>query len=249
VIDIGKDYHVHAMVMKDYERSKLYIERAIELGFKEICITDHMPLSISSASDRIPAGGVSEYCKRVRELAEEFANQIVVKCGIEIDFLPRFESEVEAVLSEGTFDYVIGSSHLHLLESYFQGNYSKEAYAKAMFENTMAAAETGYFDTIAHIDMYKWVFSKAERYPLSGEFEEQKIKDVIDVTLQTIKRCGVNLEINTHLLVNTGKDIDLYPSPYILQRALECGNTFVLGSDAHKPEDVGALFKEVCERV
>jgi histidinol-phosphatase (PHP family) len=124
-----------------------------------------MPISISKASDRIPKGGVSEYCKRVRKLAEKYAEQIVVKCGIEIDFLPQYKDEAEAVLSEGTFDYVIGSSHLHMLESYFQGNYSKETYAKAMFENTMAAAETGYFDTIAHIDMYKWVFSKAERYP------------------------------------------------------------------------------------
>jgi histidinol-phosphatase (PHP family) len=172
-----------------------------------------------------------------------------VKCGIEIDFLPQYKDEAEAVLSEGTFDYVIGSSHLHLLGDYFRGNCSKEDYAKAMLENTMIAAETGYFDTIAHIDMYKWVFLKTERYPLSGNFDEQNIKDVIDETLQTIKRCGVNLEINTHLLVNTGKDIDLYPSPYILQRALECGNTFVMGSDAHKPEDVGALFKEVYEKI
>lgn len=54
-----KDYHMHQTVIQPPERIDEFVEQAVSKNIKEICITDHMPLSISKASDRLPKGGGS----------------------------------------------------------------------------------------------------------------------------------------------------------------------------------------------
>ena len=109
-----RDYHMHPTVMQHPERFAAFVQTALERGIGEICVTDHMPLSLSSAKDRILPGTVREYCKRVRELAAAYADVITVKCGIEIDFHPSVMGEIEEVLGAGEFDYILASSHMHI---------------------------------------------------------------------------------------------------------------------------------------
>ena len=155
------DYHTHPQIIQDEARFDAFARRALERGIKEICITDHMPLQCSSASDRIPHGKVEKYCKIARRLADRYKDTITVRVGIEVDWHPSIENEVRAVLGEGEFDLVIGSSHLHAIKSadIFNNVKTHTDYARAMMQNTESAAKSGYFDAIAHIDMYKWVFS------------------------------------------------------------------------------------------
>ena len=61
-----KDYHMHPKALVAPERFADFAEKAIERGITEICVTDHMPLSLSHASDRIPRGEVGAYCRAVR---------------------------------------------------------------------------------------------------------------------------------------------------------------------------------------
>ena len=79
-----KDHHIHPTVLQTPERFREFVDVALSKNIKEICVTDHMPLSISKASDRIPHGYVKEYCKAVRELAKKYEGIIGIKCGIEL---------------------------------------------------------------------------------------------------------------------------------------------------------------------
>ena len=59
---IKRDFHMHPNILKVPEQADLFINRAIELGFNEICFTDHMPFSVTGDEvDRIPFGKVKEY--------------------------------------------------------------------------------------------------------------------------------------------------------------------------------------------
>ena len=110
-----KDFHMHPNLLKKPKQADLFIKRAIELNFDEICFTDHMPFSVTGDEhDRIPFGMVKDYCEKVREKADEYKNQIIIKTGIEIDYHPKCLKEIEEVLSQGEFDYIIGSSHLNI---------------------------------------------------------------------------------------------------------------------------------------
>ena len=243
-----KDYHIHAQVLPNPAGAESFVQTAIERGFGEICITDHMPLSISTAGDRIPHGMVKEYCRQVGELAKKYEDRITVRTGIEIDYHPTLISEIEAVLGEGTFDYVLGSSHLHIFKDrYFNPPVSRKEFANAVLENVALAAESGYFDVIPHMDMYRWVFTWSGNRPslIDDGFSEQEMVPAIDAALHAIHQNGVRLEINPHFAESTGLLENAYPSALILQRALAMGIPFSYGSDAHHAESVGVLWNEL----
>ena len=240
-----KDYHIHAQILQHPETFTDFVNVAIANNIEEICITDHMPLVGSNAADRIPNGKVKEYCHRVREMQEKYADKISILCGIEIDYHPTIQAEIEAVLQDGEFDFVLGSSHLHALSNnIFHTITERNDYARAMFENTIAAAKTGYFHAIAHLDMHRWIFANPHRFPLADDnYTEEKHNELIDKTLDTICSRGLKLEINPHFAMASNNTNNVYPSASIVQKALNKGINFTYGSDAHVSQDVGCMLE------
>ena len=86
MIDIGKDYHVHAMVMKDYERSKLYIERAT-----------------ASNESKYDSGWIEKFeaNKNIKELSKEVIDDLIEDIFIHEDgnitILFKFQDEYQNV--------------------------------------------------------------------------------------------------------------------------------------------------------
>jgi len=240
-----KDYHMHPRVIEGYERVEKFIETAINNNFDEICITDHMPLSISSAADRIAKGKVSEYYKKVRDLSEIYKDKISIKCGIEIDYHPSVIGEIEEVLSQGEFDFVLGSTHMQLFAPHlFDGNHKYTEFADLAWENTLLAAKSGYFTTISHLDMFRWAFTIPERFPLVNDgYTEDYHRDIIEEILDVIEDKNLYLEINPHLAWKNEKNFELvYPHPDIVKSALNRNIKFSYGSDAHVASQVGKMY-------
>ena len=249
-----KDYHMHpALLCTSEQRFDQFVQQAVKMGIEEICITDHMPLSCSKAKDRIPHGRVEDYCRSVRELSQKYKNILSIKVGIEIDFHPSVTDEIENVLKCGDFDYVLGSTHLHVMENgdILKNSSGRNEYAELSFKNTIAAARSGYFDAIAHLDMFKAIFSQPKRYPLTDDgYCEKKHIELLHQTLDAIKDNGLRLELNPHFASSEFVDPDnrldsMYPSPSIVQMALDKNMRFSFGSDAHSPEQVGELLPQL----
>ena len=241
-----KDYHMHPTVLKKPERFPLFVQKALEMGVGEICITDHMPLSVSHAKDRLEKGTVREYCARVRELAGEYQDKIKIKCGIEIDYHPSVLGEIEQVLSEGDFDLVHVSSHLHIFEKENCARYTYNDFAKMALENSVRAVESGLFDVLTHPDMYRFPFMHPERFPLiAEEYTPERHETIFKELLRAVAAKGMRLEINPHLAAHTGDLGDVYPQQPIVKWAMELGVRFSYGSDAHAPEDVGIMLPEL----
>lgn len=240
-----RDYHIHPTVLQTPERFDEFVSAALAKNIKEICVTDHMPLSISKASDRIPHGCVKKYCERLRERAKKYEGTIDIKCGIEIDYHPTVKNEIEAVLLEGDFDLVLVSSHMHLFVDDCK-RYTYSDVARMALQNYLLAIETGMFDVITHFDMYRWMFEKSERYPLVPDnYAPTCFESLIKEVLGKIKENGMRLEINPHL-AESKKDISfIYPQDIITKWAVDMGVLFTYGSDAHKPSSVGALLDEL----
>lgn len=242
-----KDYHMHPLVAREPGRFDAFAQRALALGIEEVCITDHMPLSTSRAGDRIPVGCVKEYCRAVRRIGKRYEGRLSVRLGIEIDYHPDFTDEIEAVLKAGDYDFVLGSSHLHVGQSdIFRQVSTWNEYAHAALENSLLAAQSGYFDAIAHLDMYRWIFTRPERFPLvEDDYSPERHAGLIDRVLDAIRDGGLRLEINPHLAVLEENVESAYPHPFILRRALEKRLRFSYGSDAHEPAHVGAMLAEL----
>ena len=242
-----KDYHMHPTIVQDRERFHAFAGKAIEEGIEEICVTDHMPLSVSNAADRIPAGRVEDYCRTVRELAREYEGRLSVKLGIEIDYHPDYTDEIEAVLKAGDYDYVIGSSHMHVGQvDIFHMVSTRNEYARASLENSLLAAQSGYFDAIAHLDIYRWNFTLPKRFPLvDDDYCYEMHLPLIDRVLDTIRDEGLRLELNPHFAAKELCIERMYPEMGIVQMALDKGLRFSYGSDAHVPQEVGVMLQKL----
>ena len=242
-----KDFHMHPQVVLAPDRFDAFAAQAIARGIDEVCITDHMPLSTSRAGDRIPAGRVSDYCRTVRKIAEKYAGTLSVKLGIEIDYHPDFTDEIESVLRAGDFDFVLGSSHMHVGQcDIFRLVSTRNEYAEAALQNTLLAAQSGYFHAISHLDMYRWIFTLPKRFPLQDDgYALEKHWPAIERVLHAISENGLWMEINPHLAIIQGSLNGMYPERDIVARALEMDIRCCYGSDAHTAEHVGEMLCEL----
>lgn len=239
-VQMRKDYHTHPTVFAAPERFEQYVQQAERNRVHALCVTDHMPLSASRDGDRIPVGHVKEYCAIVRKLAEKYEDRLRVLCGIEMDYHPSVLGEIKAVLEAGEFDCILASSHMHVFVQDFD-RYSYSDFAAMALENSLGAVETGWFQIVTHLDMYRFAFENPHRFPLRPDlYDPENHKDLIRELLLSIKNKNMYLEINPHLAESKGDPRFLYPQEQITRWALEAGVCFSYGSDAHTPGSVGA---------
>lgn len=215
-----------------------YARRAVELGFTEIGFTDHSPMARDDFDDwRMLAGELDEYVAKVRLAQREFP-QLTVRLGLEVDYLPSHEEWIRVLAARHPWDYFIGSVHYvsedWAIDSPFQLAKWKERDTfevwSVYFDWLTRAAETGLFEIIGHADLPK-------------KFGHRPTKDctpLYERFLTAARKRNCAIELNSAGLRKDCKEI--YPSRQILELAFAKGVPITFGSDAHKPEEVGADF-------
>ena len=241
-----KDYHMHPSVLRVPGGFDEFAGQALRRGIGEVCITDHMPLA-SHKGDRILPGHVEEYRREVLTIKEKWAGKLTVKLGIEVDYFPALTTEMAEVFDAGEYDWIHGSTHLHVVRrDLFGTECTFNEYANLSFENTLEAVQTGLFQSLSHIDIHRWAFSRQDRFPLVDDgYDVQRHMSIISQILDAVKARGMRLEINTHFAANTGDFENVYPEIPIVELALEKGVLFSFGSDAHSADHVGILLDEL----
>ncbi len=233
------DYHTH------HERCghatgtlREYVEKAIILKLDEIGLSDHMPI-IHLSKDKCLPGLAMElnelelYVREVLDLKAEYKNDIVVKLGLEADYIEGYETKIGELLNPYPFDYLIGSVHFlgewDISDSRQMLNWQKrsvEDIYEDYYRALQGAAKSGLYDIIGHFDVVK----------KHGHFPKKDVMPLVVKTLRSIKENNMALEINTSGLARI--HADTYPSFNIIRQAIELKIPFTLGSDAHRPCDV-----------
>lgn len=239
------DCHLHSDCSGDCSASMMEMCRAAaDRGLTIICFTEHVDFEPTDVCYQKFDNDL--YRRRIDEARSAFDGLLDIRCGIEVDFVTKYRDEIEDLLRRTEFDYVLGASHyvngviLEDHDLYFPGKTAEEAYAP-FFENALAAVETGWFDTLAHLDLCK-------RYGVRyyGSFDWTPYREVIERILTSVISRGMSLEINTSGLRQSPEDT--YPSRGLLRLYASLGGKLItLGSDAHKPEHVGADIQTAIE--
>jgi len=216
-----------------------YAEVALQRGLKGIIVTCHNPLPDGLAQgSRMYPEQFGEYVDRVARAHDAYAEKVDVRLGLEADYMPGLESFLENQLSSQQFNHVLGSVHPHIKdykEKYFSGDVA--AYHELYFEHLAMAAETGLFDTLAHPDLVKNVFSE--------EWDLQRTLPAILRALDRIAATGTAMEINTS---GVNKVIpEMNPNPTMLREMNQRGIPVVIGADAHVPERVAADYEDALD--
>jgi histidinol-phosphatase (PHP family) len=185
---------------------------------------------------------LQEYVDEVRAVQAEFAGRLDVRLGLEADFHPGTERFVEQLLAAFRWDYVIGSVHYLGAWGFDNPEYVAEYEARDLgglyndyYTLVGGAARSGLFDSIGHLDLPK---KFGHRDPVGVAALR-----ALDVIAET----GLALDFNT---AGWRKPVaEAYPAPHLVGEAVGRGIPFVLGSDAHQPQEVGHRFIEAAAMI
>ena len=244
------DCHMHTRLCGHASGSvEEYAAAAVEQRLAGIIVTEHLSLPRELDPNRtlsVPVEMMETYLSEVRNARVAFP-QLEIITGIEADWLPDLADETGATLAElRTRDYgvrvVLGSVHFlgewafddpNRLDQW-DGRDVDEVWEHYVTE-WCAAAESGLFDAMAHPDLPK-------------KFGHRPSGDTAGLNSRLARsaaRAGVIIEVST---AGLRKPVgELYPSRDLLRAFCEAGVPACIGSDAHRPDEVGFAFDEACE--
>lgn len=238
------DYHMHTPLCRHaVGEPGEYAQQALAVGLTEIGFSEHSPMRQDDFDDwRVLDSQLDEYVAKVRRAQQDFP-QLIIRLGLEVDYLPGHEEWIRDLAARHPWDYFIGSVH-YVSDGWAVDNPHKLSEWKkrdpwevwsVYVERLAMAAETDLFDIIGHADLPKKFGHRPTRdcTPLYRRF------------LDTAKNHGCAIELNTAGLRKECREI--YPSREILQLARQTGVPITFGSDAHAPEEVGTGFAEAVQ--
>ncbi|WP_188903047.1 histidinol-phosphatase HisJ family protein [Deinococcus aerophilus] len=220
-----------------------YAQAALDAGLAGLCFTDHSPMPRwYDAPWRMRIEQLWQYVEKVQDVQAEFAGRLDVRLGLEADFHPGTERFVERLLGVHEWDYVIGSVHYIGAWGFDNPEFTDEYGERDLgglyrdyYTLVEGAARSGLFDALGHLDLPK---KFGHRDPDGAAALR---------TLDTVAAVGLALDFNT---AGWRKPVaEAYPAPQLVRAAAERGIPFVLGSDAHKPGEVGYRFAEAAAQI
>jgi histidinol-phosphatase (PHP family) len=233
------DSHMHTPLCKHAVGSSLeYAHEAIGAGLAGICFTEHIPFpGDADAHTRPRNADLPEYLEIVDTARRLYAQRLEVRVGLEADFLPGLEPHIAQLTARHDWDYIIGS--VHQVGAYAYGVAPEPQhlleYWRAYYDLVIQAAKSGLFDAIGHLDLPKrWIAPPINHleYALPA--------------LDAIAEARLALDFNT-----SGWRIpalnEAHPTNALLREARVRGIPLALGSDAHRPADVGSNFGRALE--
>ncbi len=244
------DYHIHTKRCRHAcGEDREYVEAALEKGLQEMGFADHVPRFYEPPSPdvKVTERGMTheeleDYVETVFKLRHQYW-EIPIKLGLEVDFVPGWEKETEAITTQFPWDYIIGSVHFISEWSYGyianeKGHGPEEVYP-VYFDRVAQAAESGLFDILAHVDLPKRTFPRLDSELMAELHQALAIR---------LGKAGAVIELNTYGIRGSKLgDVGIYPDPGLLSLCRQQGVRVTLGSDAHRPKDVGADFERATE--
>lgn len=235
------DTHLHTRHSCDSDMEpREACRRALELGLKALVFTEHMDFDPSDEGfgfyDAMAIRDSLEACRR------EYPSLGIFK-GVEVTFQGKYRRQIERFLSKGKFDYALGSVHMvgegdisraERQEAYFSGRSEAESY-RPYFEEVRLAAASGLFDALGHLDLCK-------KYGMShyGPLDWTRYRGEIEAVLREAAAHGTIVELNTSGTRQAPRET--YPNTGVIDVYRKMGGRVVLGSDAHRPQDIGHAF-------
>ncbi|MHA1230755.1 MAG: histidinol-phosphatase HisJ [Candidatus Helarchaeota archaeon] len=238
------DYHVHTKMCRHASGEiHEYIEYAIKKQLSEIGFADHFPMfylpeAVDTTYYCMLEEEVPIYIKKIKNMQEKYQD-IEIKIATEVDYYTGKEKIIKNAIKKYDFDYIIGSVHVVddwcIDDSKNISIYEKvgiiNVYEK-YFSALKKAIESKIFDIIGHLDLVKKF----------GFRPNKNISYLIDPIIESIKKNKVCIELNTS---GDRKPVnEFYPSRHILKKCFENDIAITIGSDAHKPEEVGWKFND-----
>lgn len=267
---LRRDGHTHTEFCPhgSREATELFIRRAAELGFESYSLTEHPPLPegfLDPTPDRscgMAAADLEPYFERAGRLKAQYAGTIEVRVGLEVDYIPGFEPDIRGLLDRcGSLldDSVLSVHFLKGKGGWRCVDLSAEDFREGLIDayGSAEAVHEAYWGVVkqavqADLGPYKprriGHLSLANKFQLKHPLKNPvQFRPQVQEILDLIRARQMELDLNAAGLFKPDCR-EIYPSPWILEEALQRGIPLVYGSDAHSVKGVGQGFEEA-ERI
>jgi histidinol-phosphatase (PHP family) len=191
--------------------------------------------------DKVCTYSIQDFLAGARSLANERED---LSIGVEADYFPGADEELQQLLAPYELDYVIGAVHFNegwgfdnpAAQYKFEQLDLLELY-KNHFHVVKQAIASRLFEFIAHLDNMKVFGYRPDENLLLPYYIE---------VAAALKEANLATEINTGLAYRYPVK-EMCPSPTFLQILFEHQIPITLSSDAHFPDDIGTLLNEAME--
>jgi histidinol-phosphatase (PHP family) len=235
--DLPLDAHLHTDLSPD---SNVPIDdfarQAVERGITELAITDHVDFRPGAPAYSFSTFELREH--QVRDAAERWAPQgISIRFGTELTYERAYEEDIREHLRRHAYDFVIGSVHMASDSPFMPSRVAAWVAGRSLAEivepyyvEVEAAARSGIFDTIGHIDFVKRFLA-----PHVTAADLATAPELLEPILQALVDSGTALEINTSGLRQPPGET--YPSEASVRRFRELGGERItIGTDSHRSD-------------
>jgi histidinol-phosphatase (PHP family) len=235
---ITRNLHTHTYRCKHAEGDvEDYCKSALQLGLKELGISDHTPLPDNRWDFvRMDIRDLADYFKMILMAKSQYDQlnlYMGMECDFDIDYMLFYEEEL---LGKYNCDYLIGSVHWFPHNGEWiniNDGPTTQAELFSYISCLIQAISTGKFLFIAHPDVF------CQSYRIWDENCVSICKDLFTAA----SYYNIPLEING-LGFRKAKIFDghdhrrSYPSDNFWELAAEFNLTVICNSDAHRPEDL-----------
>ena len=223
-----------------------YCEQAVKQGLKILGFTEHAPFPDNRYGSRMDYEELPLYLEMIEEARRDFP-ELTILAGLEVDYDPEFPLDFyQRELKERLkLDYLVAAVHFVHDDSgtpIFVGVNSHHSLKtlQLFIEKSVFLIRSGLFDFINHPDM---VGASIDRWT-------PEVKALFSEIIQTAEECKFPLEINAYGLRKPEvayPDGTRHPYPWLRfwETAADHDISCVIGSDAHRPEDVRGNMPEV----
>ena len=261
---LRSNYHTHLKYCNHAEGEAAdYVAKAIDLGFKELGISDHAPVPEEYVDPRVYESSktyrfmklkdLDIYLNDCRQAREKFKDRIRVLIGLESEFIPE-RIEYYKML-RGKVDYLNLGAHYFLdSKGRFYNTYKDLSYKNIndYASTVIAGMESGLFNACVHPDLFFYGY-KNER----GEhIFDSRCEGVSRRIIESAIKNNVYLEINANGVFNSNNHglfsykEWLYPRYEFWTIASEYKNLkIIIGADAHLVKNLSGKHILECEEL
>lgn len=247
------DQHVHSLLSVDCDADPSdMVRRAIAGGLAGLAFTEHYDTHPSERD--VCIYDIERISHSIESLRSHFGDRIFIGHGIEVCYQPQQMDEILAHLGAHEFDEVILAVHwfdgraLHERDHWegLDAATATQSYLNAVLEAARFARDLHQqgqhpFDVLGHLDLVK---RYTQRY--FNEYDIRSYESLVDEILQTCLEADLVPELNLSTLRQSLPEP--MPADWAIRRYAQLGGrAMAIGTDAHKPADVGSRLDEAVD--
>ncbi|MBM9518543.1 histidinol-phosphatase [Desulforhopalus vacuolatus] len=250
-LDFTSDGHVHTPFCNHAEGSmEEYVQSAISSGITSITFLEHLEANIhwkkrTWLTDEL----FDTYFTEGGQLQKRYAGRIKIGLGVECGWNLEHRQQLrERLLARNWAEIGISchflkipehSNHLNLFS---RSEEDQQLIIKLGTEELFSRYLNALEEAVEYLPATKLCHLDGAMRHIKGWSLTSRHLKQIDSLLRLMKEKGMKLEINTSGFPLRGEQ---FPALPILLKARTLGLEFIMGSDAHRPRDVGQEFQRI----